>query len=80
MAKRILNNLAVPVAALLITLMIPPVAHSQGFFSLSEQQELELGKQTSIEVEKEYPILNDAGVTQFVNQMGQDLVRTSGRP
>jgi Zn-dependent protease with chaperone function len=79
MAKCNLNKLTVSVAVLLITFLIPPAAYSQGFFSLSEEQELELGRQTSIEVEKEYPILNDAGVTQFVNQMGQDLVRRSGR-
>ncbi len=52
---------------------------SQGFLNLSEQEELEIGKQASEEIEKQEPILQDSAVQSYLDGLGQQLVRFSGR-
>ncbi len=54
-------------------------AWGQGFFSLSEEQEIELGRQAAEEIEKKYPILQDANVNAYIERLGQKLVAESGR-
>ncbi len=56
-----------------------PPALSQGIFNLSQEEELEIGKQASQEIEKQEPILDDPTVTSYVGRLGQQLVRSSGR-
>lgn len=69
-------------AALALTGGLSLASHDllgQGIFGLSEEQELELGKQAAAEIEKEEPILQDATVTRYIDALGQALVRTSQR-
>ena len=52
----------------------------QGLFGLSEQDEIELGRQAAEEIEKKEPILNDRAVTDYVDGLGQTLAARSDRP
>jgi len=51
------------------------VSGSLNFYSLA--QEMALGKQLSIEVEKQARMLDDFTVTEYVNRLGQNLVLNS---
>ncbi len=53
--------------------------HSQGIFKLSEEEELAIGEQAAKEIEQQEPILRDSRVESYVNRLGQELVRSSGR-
>ena len=48
-------------------------------FSLSEQQEIELGREASKKVETEMPMLPAGDITDYVSRLGQSLVRYSHR-
>lgn len=52
----------------------------KNFNLISEQEELEMGKQFSQEVEKEVRIYHDAEVAAYINDLGQMLARHSQRP
>src|ERR1700733_5825238 len=51
------------------------VGHGLNFYSL--EHEIALGKQLSAEVEKQAKFINDPIVTEYVNRVGQNLVRNS---
>src|SRR6202167_5093868 len=51
------------------------VGHGLNFYSL--EHEIALGKQLSQEVEKQAKFINDPIVTEYVNRVGQNLVRNS---
>src|SRR4051794_13478202 len=65
--------------ALFAALAIATVLLAQGSVVLSEQDELSVGRLAAAEVEKEYPILNDPAVTDYVTKLGDRLVAKSGR-
>ncbi len=76
MRSRVLSRLVI---LPFLTVFLASPAWGQGFFSLSEEQEIELGRQAAEEIEKEYPILQDANVTAYIERLGQKLVAESGR-
>jgi beta-barrel assembly-enhancing protease len=45
----------------------------RGFNLLTPQQEVEIGRQSAIAVEKRLPLLSDAGVNEYINRIGQGL-------
>src|SRR6202050_4890959 len=51
------------------------VGHGLNFYSL--EHEIQLGKQLSAEVERPAKFINDPVVTEYVNRVGQNLVRNS---
>jgi hypothetical protein len=51
------------------------VGHGLNFYSL--EHEIQLGKQLSMEVEKQAKFINDPVVNEYVNRVGQNLVRNS---
>src|SRR5271156_4738736 len=51
------------------------VGHGLNFYSL--EHEIALGKQLSAEVERQAKFINDPVVTEYVNRVGQNLVRNS---
>jgi hypothetical protein len=51
------------------------VGHGLNFYSL--EHEISLGKQLSMEVEKQAKFINDPVVNEYVNRVGQNLVRNS---
>jgi peptidase M48-like protein len=51
-----------------------------GFNLFSPEQDVEVGQQSAIEAEQQLPILNDAQVNAYVNQIGQRLAANAGGP
>src|SRR5271163_4762824 len=51
------------------------VARGLNFYSLD--QEMALGKQLAIEVEKQAKIVDDPIVSEYINRLGQNLARNS---
>jgi beta-barrel assembly-enhancing protease len=49
----------------------------RGINFYSVQQEIALGKQLEIEVEKQARIVDDPAISEYVNRLGQDLARNS---
>ncbi|HEY8461441.1 MAG TPA: M48 family metalloprotease, partial [Blastocatellia bacterium] len=46
----------------------------RSFNLLTPQQEMEIGRQFAITVDKFLPLLSDAGVNEYINRLGQRLV------
>ena len=51
-----------------------------GFNLFSPEQDVEVGQQSAVEAEQQLPILNDAQVNAYVNQIGQRLAANAGGP
>lgn len=74
------SDFSVRIAALLV--ITPLISLSQAgqtgarraFNLFSPKQEMEIGRQSSIAVEKRLPLLSDAGVNEYFNRLGQTLV------
>ena len=49
------------------------------FILISTQQEVEIGKEVAADVEKKEKVLQDPVVTNYVNQIGQGIVKVSDR-
>ncbi len=47
--------------------------------SISQQQEVELGQQQAAQVNAQLPILQDAQINQYVNNLGNQIARTTSR-
>lgn len=58
---------------------VNPVTGEQDFVMMSEQQELELGRQYSQQVLKEYPRYPDEVLQAYVQQVGERVARNSHR-
>jgi len=56
-----------------------PVAQA-GLFSLSEQDEVAIGRQAAAKVEQQVKLLPDWDARQYVSQLGMQLARLSTRP
>lgn len=52
----------------------------QGLFSLSEKDEIELGRMAAEQIEKDLLLVDDPLVLRYVDGLGQSLVRKSARP
>lgn len=48
-------------------------------FGLSEQQEIELGREAAAQVERDQPMLDDERIEGYIDDLGQRLVEYSGR-
>ncbi|MEW5975615.1 MAG: M48 family metallopeptidase [Acidobacteriota bacterium] len=73
-----LNHLGSALLAGTLILYVPTPARAQ-LFDLSEEQEIELGREAARKVDSEMPILNDPTVSGYVDQLGQKLARRSKR-
>ena len=51
-----------------------------GWNLFSAQQDVEIGQQSAVEAERQFPILNDAQINQYVNNIGQRLAANAGGP
>lgn len=73
-------------AAMIAVLAIVPVASfaqtnvKPGFNLFSPQQDVEIGQQSAQEAQQQLPLLNDAQVNAYVNNIGQRLVKNAGGP
>lgn len=50
-----------------------------GIFSISQQEEIQLGKQAAMQVNKTTPMVKNKDVQAYINDLGQELVRNSRR-
>jgi beta-barrel assembly-enhancing protease len=74
------GEFSVRIATLL--LIAPLISFSQpgqsgvrrAFNLFSPKQETEIGRQSSIAIDKRLPLLSDAGVNEYVNRLGQTLI------
>ena len=74
------GDFLVRIATLLI--ITPLISFSQAgqtgarraFNLFSPKQEIEIGRQSSIAVEKRLPLLSDAGVNEYINRLGRTLI------
>src|SRR3982751_2207549 len=82
------DNMAQKLTRSLLVLMIvctAAVADAQtkiksGFNLFSPEQDVEVGQQSAAEAEQQLPILNDAQINSYVNQIGQRLAAHAGGP
>ena len=56
------------------TVQIVQTGARPGFNLFSPQQEIEIGRQSVIAVEKHLPLLSDAGVDEYLNHLGRMLI------
>lgn len=47
---------------------------------VSQSQEIEIGKQASAQIEKQYKLVNDPDLNNIINQMGRTIAQYSARP
>jgi predicted Zn-dependent protease len=57
-----------------------PVSGKKDFVMMSEQQEIELGRSSDIEVRKQYKVYNNPALQSYVNRVGQKVAAHSHRP
>ncbi|MCH7645999.1 MAG: M48 family metalloprotease [Nitrospinae bacterium] len=57
----------------------PAYGQLGGLFGFTEDQEVELGRRAALEVEREFPLLDDPDVVAYIEKIGRKLVAVSGR-
>jgi len=79
----------IPVSLLAWTLLLLPFGAGQlaaqtkvspGFNLFSPQQDVEVGKQSAAQVEKQLPLLNDSAVESYVRRVGERLAAAAPGP
>ena len=76
---------ATAISAVLLVLMLTncaqnPVTGRTNFVTMSESQEIQIGRQEDIKVRQEYGVYDNKALQQYVNEVGQRLARASHRP
>jgi Zn-dependent protease with chaperone function len=75
-----------PVAALVVALMLTPglaIAQTKvkaGFNLFSPEQDVQVGQQSAAEAEQQLPMVNNAAVESYVNNIGRRLAQNAGGP
>ncbi|HET8547113.1 MAG TPA: M48 family metallopeptidase [Bryobacteraceae bacterium] len=67
------------VPALLSLLLVHAAAPGQTPFTLSEKDEIELGRHAAGEIEKEIRLIDDPEITKYIRNLGEALVNRSSR-
>ena len=57
-----------------------PVTGNPNFVTMSESQEVQVGRQEDVKVRQEYGVYDNKALQQYVNEVGQRLGRASHRP
>jgi predicted Zn-dependent protease len=57
-----------------------PVTGERELSLMSEAQEIQIGKQTDVEIRQVMPPYDDTGLQQYVERIGQEMARRSHRP
>ncbi len=66
------------VSCLLVCVLLTLPSHA-GLFAVSQEQELSMGRQASVNIEKQQKIYSDPATNSYINKIGQKLVKASGR-
>ena len=64
---------------LLVLVTIPAISFAQNPFTLSEKDEIELGRLAAGEIEKDILLIEDPAVVKYIDDLGQSLVQKSTR-
>ncbi len=79
--RRSVKLIALLVPVLLIASACETTGINRGQINIvSTNDEIELGKNLAVEVEKEQTVLNNPALTQYVNEIGQAVAAQSDRP
>lgn len=65
--------------SLIILLTIPAAAWAQNPFTLTDKDEIELGRHAAGEIEKDIRLIEDPAIVKYVGDLGQSLVQKSSR-
>jgi len=57
-----------------------PVTGHPNFVTMSESQEIQIGREEDVKVRQQYGVYDDKALQQYVNEVGQRLARASHRP
>ena len=72
--------LALSLVLLAISCAVNPVSGNRQLMLLNEQDEIELGKQTDVQIVQQYGVYENAQLKGYINSLGQDMGRISHRP
>jgi len=78
--KRIVLGMIVILFLLSASCAMNPVSGGPELMLLSESEEIQLGKQTDVQVRKQYGVYEDQKLNAYLNDMCQRLARVSHRP
>jgi predicted Zn-dependent protease len=79
--RRAVPLLGITIAILFIlTCAVNPVTGKKELMLVSEQEEIEMGKETDAEVIQTYGVVTDAAVNDYVNGIGQAMCKLTHRP
>jgi len=78
-------KVATAISAILLVLTLAncaqnPVTGNPNFVTMSESQEVQVGRQEDVKVRQEYGVYDNKVLQQYVNEVGQRLGRASHRP
>lgn len=68
------------IVSLFISCAVNPVTGKRELMLLSEADEIQLGKQSDAGIVQTYGVYDDPALTQYVNEIGQKMVKISHRP
>ena len=71
---------AAALAAIMALVALPPAPARAQLFGVSEQQEIQIGRQVESQIAKTYGFVNDPERTHYVRTIGLKLARVSERP
>ena len=71
---------ALPLTLLLANCAQNPVSGRANFVTMSESQEVQVGRQEDAKVREEYGVFDDTALQKYVNDVGQRLGKASHRP
>lgn len=81
MASRTLQSLAVlPLMLLVASCAQNPVSGHANFVTMTETQEVQVGREEDVKVRQEYGVFDDKRLQTYVNEVGQRLGAASHRP
>ncbi len=79
--KSSLSILAAGAACLMLTDCAQnPVSGNPNFVTMSESQEVQVGRQEDVKVRQQYGVYDDKALQKYVNEVGQRLAKESHRP
>jgi predicted Zn-dependent protease len=71
---------ALPLALALASCAQNPVTGRANFVTMSESQEIQIGRQEDVKVRQQYGVYDNKALQQYVNEVGQRLAHASHRP
>lgn len=80
-SNRIVRIILISAAILaVIACAINPVSGKKELMFFSEKQEIAMGQETDLQIQQQFGIYEDKGLNEYVNRIGQSMVRYSQRP